>query len=153
MVAQGQSWGRAKVIANSIGTDPNAGHLDHNSYEKDDETNWLNWDEKALNVDLVDYYRGMIAIRNTYADIRDVTPTARTFFLGSNPLSYGFSIGSKPNVLVLINANPKGSAKFKLPEGTWRILANEKLAQLDALDQASDQAVVASQSGLLLVRS
>ncbi len=152
MVAQGQSWGRSKVIANSIGTDPKAGHLDHNSYEKDDETNWLNWDEKALNSDLVDYYRGLISIRNAHSEIRNVTRGYRSFFAGSNSLSYGIKMGTDKQVLVLINADPKKIANFKLPAGDWAVLADDQQAQPTALRQVSALAKVQPQSGLILVK-
>ena len=152
MVAQGQSWGRAKVIANSIGTDSLAGHLDHNSYEKDDETNWLNWEEKTLNQDLVDYYRGLITIRSIYPELRNVTQGYREFIDGSSELAYGVSMGEDQKVLVLLNADPTSKAKFSLPPGNWTVLADANMAGTESLGNAEGTASVAAQSGLILVQ-
>ena len=42
---EGQEWARSKVIANTGTPDNRIGQIDHNSYEKDNETNWINWEE------------------------------------------------------------------------------------------------------------
>ncbi|NQT62508.1 MAG: pullulanase [Candidatus Marinimicrobia bacterium] len=152
MIAQGQSWGRAKVIANSVGNDPNAGHLDHNSYEKDDETNWLNWDEKELNQDLVDYYRGLVAIRNKYPEIRNVTTGYRQFIDGSSKLSFGVTMGDESKILVLLNADKKSDAKFSLPPGTWTILADANQVYTEGHGTMEKVAEVPEQSGLILAQ-
>ena len=152
MMAQGQSWGRAKVIANSIGIDSNAGHLDHNSYEKDDETNWLNWDEKEVNRTLVDYYRGLISIRNKYPEIRNVRTDFRKFFDGSNQLSFGVSMAGEHQVLVLLNADKNSTSEFTLPAGSWTILANDTQANMNGLGKVEGIAEVSQQSGLILVQ-
>lgn len=152
MLSQGQSWGRAKVIANSIGTDPHAGMLDHNSYEKDDETNWLDWSEKDLNSDLVDYYRGLIQIRHWYPELRDANPEARSFMTGSNELSFGFSVSGSNEVLVLLNAHRSEAAAFDLPPGEWKVLANAERSGIEAIGRVSMDHKVNPQSGLILVK-
>ncbi|MCF7807984.1 MAG: pullulanase [Candidatus Marinimicrobia bacterium] len=152
MLAQGQSWGRSKVIANSIGTDPNAGKLDHNSYEKDDETNWLDWDEKDLNSELVDYYRGLIAIRHQRPELRAVEIGTRTFIDSKNEMSFGFSIIGEKQVLVLLNGDKVDAVKYDLPSGTWEVLANADQAGLNVIDHLSGQISVPAQSGLILVK-
>jgi len=152
MIAQGQSWARSKVIANSIGSDPRAGQLDHNSYEKDDETNWLNWDEKALNQELVGYYRGLIAIRTEYSEIRTVKTEFRTFIDGEDDLSFGISMAGDRQVLVFLNANKTIAAHFNLPEGDWTILADAEAVTVEGRGTLKNSAEVAPQSGLILVQ-
>ncbi|NQV16002.1 pullulanase, partial [bacterium] len=152
MVAQGQSWGRGKVIANSIGSDPKAGQLDHNSYEKDDETNWLNWNEKALNQELVDYYRGLIGIRNKFDELRNCDPDFRQFIDGEDKLSFGISLNGDKHLLILLNANPKSSVKFALPEGDWKILADARSAAPEARGVRAKSIQVQPQSGMILVK-
>lgn len=152
MIAQGQSWGRAKVIANSIKSDPKAGQLDHNSYEKDDETNWLNWEEKDLNQELVNYYRGLVAIRSKYAEIRNCEPDYRQFFDGSDKLSYGFSLAGENTIIVLLNANTDLSVEFRLPDGKWTILADHNTATPDAKLHVATSVHVPAQSGMILVK-
>jgi len=140
------------VIANSVGTDPKAGQLDHNSYEKDDETNWLNWDEKELNQELVGYYRGLVAIRNKYPEIRNVDAGYRTFIDGSNELAFGVSMEGEHQILVLLNANKKSESEFSLPPGTWAILADASQAGVESLGSVEKVVEVAKQSGLILVQ-
>ncbi len=152
MIAQGQTWGRAKVVANSIGIDEHAGQLDHNSYEKDDETNWLNWTEKSLNSELVDYYRGLVAIRNQYPELRNVEPGYRKFIDGGSELSFGVQMDGEQTVLVLLNADSQAPANFKLPRGEWTVLADAAIADPKGEKLLSDKAVVAPQSGLILVQ-
>ena len=152
MLAQGQSWGRAKVIANSIGSDPHAGQLDHNSYEKDDETNWLNWDEKELNQDLVDYYRGLIAIRTRYSEMRNVDAGFRGFIDSDNALSFGVTMKGEHEVLVFLNADPSNPVEYKLPAGKWSVLTDATQASVKPLGQIEGIASVAPQSGLIIVK-
>ena len=42
---QGQEWGNTKIIAGSESPDVNIGKIDRNSYNKDNETNWMDWNE------------------------------------------------------------------------------------------------------------
>ena len=37
--------------------------MDPNPYNKDNETNWVNWDELKQNEDLVEFYKELIKIR------------------------------------------------------------------------------------------
>jgi len=154
MLAQGQSWGRAKVIAETRVDNPRVGELDHNSYEKDDETNWLNWEEKAQNRELVDYYRGLIAIRSKYASLRNAKPGIRVFLDGDTELSFGFSVRTEnePECLVLMNGDVEQSAQFTLPVGKWSILADGQSAGLEIKWQAEKMLKVKPQSGLILVK-
>jgi len=152
MMAQGQSWGRSKVIANSIGTDPHAGRLDHNSYEKDDETNWLNWDEKELNQELVDYYRALIAIRLKFPELRNAQIDYRSFIVRKDKLSFGFQMGGDKKVMVLLNANQKSTITYALPEGEWTVLADAASADPAGKGILSKKAKVLPQSGMILTQ-
>ena len=42
---QGQEWGNTKIIAGSESPDVNIGKIDRNSYNKDNETKWMDWNE------------------------------------------------------------------------------------------------------------
>jgi pullulanase/glycogen debranching enzyme len=152
MLAQGQSWGRSKVIQNSIGTDPHVGLLDHNSYEKDDETNWLNWHEKELNSDLVDYYRGLISIRHEYSALRSVDPELRLFLDGDHELSFGILIPGDQSVLVFVNGDRSKAANFKIPKGEWKLLADHQNAGLEPIRVVKGKITINAQSGAILVK-
>lgn len=131
MIGEGQEFARSKVIAETSVPDPHVGQIDHNSYNKDNETNWLNFEHKELNRELFDYYRGLIELRNTYPAFRR-TPSEQIQFL---PTKTRFAIGyllpkteekESTSFIVMMNANPQKKADFKLPEGTWRKVVDEK---------------------------
>jgi pullulanase/glycogen debranching enzyme len=125
MIGEGQEFARSKVIAPTEAPDPNVGRIDHNSYNKDNETNWLNFDHKELNRELFEYYRGLIELRRAHPAFRR-TPGDTIQFLKSNTgFSVGYLLPKEPsgdtkNFVVLLNANPSKAAIFKLPEGVWR---------------------------------
>src|SRR5574341_42511 len=52
MIHEGQEFARSKVIAKTNVPDPHAGQIDHNSYNKDNETNWINFQHAEMNREL-----------------------------------------------------------------------------------------------------
>lgn len=129
MLSQGQDWARSKVIAPTDAPDPRIGKIDHNSYEKDNETNWLNWEHRKLNQPLVDYYKGLIALRKAHPIFRHARPENFHFFPIQTPFAVGFHLkkkgtGDKHDFVVLINANPQQTAVFSLPPGNWEVVVD-----------------------------
>ena len=50
MIHSGQEFARSKVIFNDVNVnDEEKGRLDHNSYNKDNETNYINYDYATMN--------------------------------------------------------------------------------------------------------
>jgi len=92
MIHQGQEFGRSKVIAKSEIIDPAIGLLDHNSYEKDNETNWLNFEHKTLNQELFNYYKGLIRFRKKYPTFRAAEREEIQFIESTTQPSVGFFI-------------------------------------------------------------
>ena len=116
MISQGQEWGRSKVIAPTKFPDENVGKLDHNSYEKDNETNWLNWDHKDKNIELVNFYKSLINIRKEYSLLRYAKPHQYEFIkpIGSD-VAIGFIISGKhENLIILLNSHQNDDAQFDL---------------------------------------
>ncbi|RQV99725.1 MAG: hypothetical protein EH225_10970 [Calditrichaeota bacterium] len=125
MIHEGQEYGRSKVIAPTEVLDPNVGKIDHNSYEKDNETNWLNFDHAKMNRELIDYYRGLIRMRNNHAAFRTATPEQFTFFPVPDSLFLAYEIKHDTGrYIVLLNGNDFLTNKFIFPEGNWKILAD-----------------------------
>lgn len=155
MIHEGQSWGRAKVIAPTPADDSHVGQLDHNSYNKDNETNWLNWNEASVNHELVDYYRGLIAIRSDIAPIRNAAKGIRRFLSVENDHCLAFSIPDEKQklaVVVILNGNSDKPAKLNLPAGKWLLVANEKRATLQGLGTANGTVSVPPQTGQIFIR-
>ncbi|MBL0175834.1 MAG: pullulanase [Ignavibacteria bacterium] len=137
MLHAGQEFGRSKVIADRglHGTTP--GLLDHNSYEKDDETNWLDFRHADINGNLVNYTRGLIAVRALLRPLRHASVEAYRFLSADADLASGFVIDEKiegvPLIAVLVNANPHSSARYHLPEAAWDVLVDAEHASVSPL--------------------
>ena len=142
MLAQGQDWGRSKVIAPTEAPDPNVGRIDHNSYEKDNETNWLNWQHRAMNPALVAYYKGLIALRKAHPAFRRAAERDIRFISNESPLALGYLLkkggsGDRHDFVVLLNGNPQIPAIFTLPAGNWEVVVDAQRAGTERLITAS----------------
>lgn len=154
MIHSGQEYARSKIIPVTITEqDKHKGMIDHNTYDKDNETNYLNYDHADLNKSLLDYYKGLIAIRSTFpafrrAEYEDVVfmpvPSDNLFALGYT-VSYGGD-----QFVVLFNANQKKKQEFKLPKGNWEVLADHLKAGLTSLRTLSGKAELEPVTGLVL---
>ena len=130
MLHAGQEFAKSQVIEKSREVeDPDSGLIDHNSYNKDNITNHLVYEHAEKNNWLIDYYRGLIQLRNTYAQFRQTHHEALHFMHGSNPFSLGYLIKgekpvSDPSFLVLLNASKNNRSVFYLPEGRWSMIVS-----------------------------
>lgn len=136
MISEGQEFARSKVIAEVLGVkDPHQGMIDHNSYDKDNETNYLNYNHVEINIDLLDYYKGLIKLRKKYDAFRRAEYNQVHFFHKSNnPFSLGYSLQYENDIfVVLFNADTMNNEEFYLPEGEWDILVNSEMAGTESL--------------------
>ena len=138
MIHEGQEFARSKIIAKANVEDPHAGQIDHNSYNKDNETNWINFQHAGRNRELVDYYRGLIALRRRHRAFRWSEKKDIELLTSAGEFSLGYQIhrqssGDTHDFIVLINGAPKEPAKFKVPLGHWEIVVNEQKAGTTAL--------------------
>ena len=60
LIHQGQEWGHSQIIQQTNIVDLNVNKMDPNPYNKDNETNWVNWDELKQNEELVEFYKELI---------------------------------------------------------------------------------------------
>ncbi len=129
MLHAGQEWGRSKWIVPDNDDDPDRGKLDHNSYEKDNETNYLDYTEIEANQSLFEYYRDLIRIRRHYPQLRLAEAGDITFHEYEDPLLLTFEIYSEElptndHLLVTLNGNSETDHQLTLPEGRWEIIAD-----------------------------
>jgi pullulanase len=152
MIHSGQEFARSKVIAKSQVKDKNIGKLDHNSYEKDNETNYINYHHSEFNKELVDYYKGLIQLRKEYPAFRRTPYENITFFkIYDNDFALGYHLNyDKDEFIVLFNAASKVDEEFKLPDGNWDILVDSSKAGMVKLGDASGKIVVKPVSGFVL---
>lgn len=167
MLHEGQEWARSKVIAPTEAPDPNVGRLDSNSYNKDNETNWLNFSHRDVNKELVEYYKGLIALRKAHPALRRAGPEdvvwleaiseeeeARSLELAFGYQVCGAALDDTHDFAIMMNCEPEHSARFGLPDGDWEIVANAERAAVESLGTArSDRIVVPPTTGLILRRA
>lgn len=127
MIAQGQCWGRAKVDA---AQGPGHGRLCRNSYNRDDETNHLDWRQAETNANLVAWYSDLIAWRKGTLLPAWASGGGQRFIAGDHDRAIGYVVaGGAPTLAVLFNAAPERSAHFELPAGVWQCALGQ--ARLD----------------------
>lgn len=156
MIGEGQEFARTKVIPIIKGIDDKeAGKIDHNSYNKDNSTNYINYNHADTNKDLVDYYKGLIKLRNNYPAFRRAKYEDVNFFdIKDNPFALGYLVKYKDeNLIVLFNANMDKQEEFILPEGEWKILVNPEKAGIESLGKVSGKIDVQPSSGFVLKKS
>jgi pullulanase len=129
---------------------PTATGYDENSYKSSDEVNSIKWDEKTENVDVYEYYKGLIAFRKANPELRlwtDEEIRQKLAFLDSgkkNVVSY--RVG---DVIAIFNAN-REEVDMKLPEGKWNIYINDIKAGNQILESVQDRVIVPRISAVVL---
>ncbi len=158
MLEEGHEFARSKVIAKTGAPDPQVGRIDHNSYNKDNETNWLDYRHAAINQELVDYYRGLIRLRRHFSALRSTPPAEIHFTDGDNPFALSFQLrqegGAGPSdLLVLLNGDREALSRFTLPAGSWRILVNGEAAGESPQGRPVEgELVLPATTGMVLMR-
>ncbi|MEO1022863.1 MAG: alpha-amylase family glycosyl hydrolase [Bacteroidota bacterium] len=155
MIHAGQEWGRSKMIAHTSDDDANQGRLDHDSYNKDNETNWLDFSEIEPNSSLFEYYRGLIALRLSSSALRKALPSEVEFKYYNDPLHMTFSVDGTSTedaykYFVSLNANRVQSHRIELPEGVWEMVCDLDKASKTSFDQAEKEYFVPPSSGVIL---
>ncbi len=153
MLHEGQEFARSKVIPLSVKVkDNDKGHIDHNTYNKDNETNYINYKHAEINKDLLNYYKGLIALRNKFQAFRRAEYEEISFY--DHPASqFAFSYiinhaGEK--FLLLFNADSKLNLDFVLPEGNWNVLADKNSAGIKVLYSTREKIKVERGTGMVL---
>ncbi len=155
MIHSGQEWGRAKVIQDPDGKDPNIGKLDHDSYNKDNETNYLNYDDISLNKELFDYYRGLIRLRKTAPALCRAEANEINFKVYNEPLHITFEIDSRYSgdpyrYFISLNGHRSDFHNIVLPQGEWEMVADANRAGAHPFDYVSHNYLLEPSTGVIL---
>ncbi len=162
MIHEGQEFARSKVIAPTDVPDKHIGRIDHNSYEKDNATNYLNYAHAKLNSELVDYYKGLIALRKANPIFSSAPKSAVTFIDAKDTLVVAFKLEKEEynkiaqkksdyDFLVVMNGHMRKSVDFLLPDGNWQLIANDKkVSLLEPMGVVKNRVSVPASSGLIL---
>ena len=149
IIHQGQDWAHSQIIAETDAHDPNVGKMDRNPYNKDNETNWVNWLEKEQNKELADYYSGLIDLRRTHTEFRHTTK--KDFkFQGLADHALGYVIRNR--IAVYINGENSTAVETDLPEGKWQLIVDNEEVNLNGIRQVSGKISIPPTSGMVLQR-
>lgn len=134
MIHAGQEFARSKIIVDETGIDdPETGRMDYNSYNKDNQTNWIDFNDIDANQALYRYYRGLIQIRKSSPALRKTHFHKIEFDHYSDPLHVCFYVdGSESGDIfdyyIAINATKYHTMEFEVPGGNWEVLVNNGFA-------------------------
>ncbi len=155
MLHAGQEWARSKVIEDPHNLDPQKGRLDRDSYNKDDGTNWLNFEEIKENETLYNYYKGLIALRLASPALRKSLPEDINFKVYNDPLHITFSIDGKNtgddyDYFVSLNANRQKAHSITLPDGYWEVVATREKSGVVTIKSIKGTTKIPQSSGIIL---
>ncbi len=142
MLHQGDEWLRAKIVADnphvpkSLPATPRkqSGQLDRDSYNRDDDTNWIDWTEAELEpfATIRDYVRGLAQLRRTHPALR-VARYSNLHRLpghGGPVLAYVVRVPGD-RLVFMLNLSDSKPADVTLPDGAWIKLADEQTVLAD----------------------
>ena len=148
LMHQGQEWGHSQIIAKTEVFDVNTNKMDPNSYNKDNETNWVNWDELNQNEDLVTFYKMLIKIRKENLFLNKINEEEIKFFDIKNRFCLGYKIGDE--MIAFINGDNKNSIDLPLPKGVWNVLISTNDSMNNNFKEFEGQITLNPTSGILL---
>jgi len=153
MIHSGQEYARSKVISeNTSAEDTMKGMIDHNSYNKDNETNYINYNHSEINKELVNYYKGLIELRKKFPAFRKAKYEEITFYdIKNNEFALGFHLShGGDELIVLFNADQSKDQEFRLPEGKWEVLVNKDNAGIKVLDTIIKKVILEPSTGIVM---
>ncbi|MDZ7806823.1 MAG: hypothetical protein U5K71_06880 [Gracilimonas sp.] len=155
MMHAGQEWARSKIIRDPKNIDPQKGKIDRDTYNKDDKTNWLNFNEIEINKSLFNYYKGLIKLRLNAPALRRSNPEDINFKVYNDPLHITFSIDGKSsgdvyNYFVSLNASLEQEYEIILPDGYWEVVTDDQHSGNKTLKSVKSKYIVPASSGIIL---
>ena len=126
-----------------------------NSYDQDNETNWIDWTLKEKNRDIYAFWKGLIEIRKKFPHFKHESALGSsdvTWVKPSNHKCLGYRLHSSswPDVFVLLNGDSSQWCEFNLPNGEWKVLCDGKEASPEGLRTAEGNYRVPPMSGVIL---
>ncbi|ERJ13071.1 type I pullulanase [Haloplasma contractile] len=133
---------------------------DHNSYESSDEINQLEWTEKLEYVDVFNYHKGLIELRQAHPAFRMTTKADinenLSFITNTQSGVIGYTIENNANndawgtILVLFNGKSNPVDVTVPHNGTWNIVVDENQAGTEVLRQITGNEIQVSAHGTIV---
>ena len=134
----------------------------HNSYQSPDSINAIDWNRKAANADVYNYYKELIALRKAHPAFRmgsaDMVRKHLEFLPveGSNLIAYLLKDNAGgdawKDIIVIINAR-KTTAEVAIPDGDYIVVCKDGIINQQGLGSVSGNKVsVAPQTAMIMYR-
>lgn len=165
MLHLGQEFGRTKLTPDQTGKVPEVttnGPIGSgsdnlvflvpspNSYQADNETNYINYNDIKLNQELFDYYRGLIRLRGMEELFRKSKPEEITILNAANKNSLGINL--KNRIFGFVNTDPSNPAEYEIPQGKYSVLVNGKSAGTEELSVISGGKITVDPATSLIIK-
>lgn len=141
MIHSGQEFNRSK-------------QGNHNSYDQDNEINWIDWNAKEQNRDIYELYRGLIELRLRYPNFRSrtaLTSDKVDWLLPPNQNGLGMLLKGDTNILLLFNGDSRAWVTFDLPYGgKWDVLCDGERVDVNGLFTAEGNYAVPPTTAVIL---
>lgn len=132
--------------------------FDDNSYHSPDAINSLKWNQRSVNKEVVNYYKGLIAFRKQHKALRmskaeEIRAHLR-FLEWSQPNVVSFLVSDETDgdLCVIYNAN-QDTRMIKVPDGDWAVYVKGMRAGTEILEYSQGGFVsVEAISALILVK-
>lgn len=135
------------------------GGFNSNSYNANDGVNSIKWNEKTVNKDVYNYYKGLIEFRKSNSGLRMSTTAdvqKNLEFLNGLPkdvigyiIKQKNSFGKSEEIMVIHNGSKKDFL-LELPENSWNIYVNDKKAGDEKLGEVEKRVEIPRVSTLIL---
>jgi pullulanase len=130
----------------------------HNSYCSPDEINAIDWSLKAENIDLFQYYQGLIAMRKAHpvfhmGDAELVRKNVHFLPVKDGVVAYqlnGKAVGDTWKKVVVILNSHEDAVAVKLPGGTYYVACADGKCPVAQPTKVSGTVKVAAQSAMIL---
>ena len=147
IIHQGQEWGHSQIIEFTSAEDVNVGKMDRNPYNKDNTTNWVNWNELPVNIELINFYKNLIELRKQFPSLSSIN-TDNLFFDVIDERVIGYF--PDKDLAVFFNGHIDQKIEVILPPGKWKILLDENNFNLDGFKTVDRKILLSKLSGAFL---
>jgi pullulanase/glycogen debranching enzyme len=134
MLHQGQSFAHPKIIR----VNESLIRLDHDAYNKDSETSWIDWSLMTLNQDLHRYTQGLVALRQASVALRRAKDDEICFDYSDNPwhlvkIVWGATTQDLYHYIVGYNFDAHAPLHIPLGRGPWECVVDDSQASHQTL--------------------
>ncbi|MBU1099346.1 MAG: pullulanase [Bacteroidetes bacterium] len=153
MIHEGQEFARTKVVRNDkYVDDPHTGKMDHNSYDKDNETNYLNYEHLEVNRELFEYYKGLIKLRKNHPLLKNAKPHQIKFHSTNNEFALAYSIKNNQEEFVFIVNTSEKNLEFTTPNNNYSLIVDANVSGTVPISTIDKIVIVSSKSGCVLYK-